>query len=217
MRDYFDRPVLDVARDLLGAHLTVRGSDGVVTVRITEVEAYDGAVDPGSHAYRGRTARNATMFGEPGHLYVYRHMGLHHCANLVCGPGYRPSGVLLRGAEVTDGASVARRRREASGVARTDHDLARGPARLTVALGITRSDDGTDVTAARGRVTVEPHPGPPSDRIVQGPRVGVSGEGGRADLFPWRFWLDGDPTVSVYRAAPVRGRAAAGPPPGARR
>lgn len=204
MREFFDRPVLDVARDLLGARLTVRGADGAVTVRLTEVEAYDGEIDPGSHAYRGRTTRNATMFGEPGHLYVYRHMGLHHCANLVCGPGRRPSGVLLRGAEVIDGAAHARRRRRAAGVARTDRDLARGPARLTVALGITRADDGTDVTVPRGRVTVEPRPGPPSDRIVRGPRVGVSGEGGRADLFPWRFWLDGEPTVSDFRAAPAR-------------
>ncbi|GAB4085181.1 DNA-3-methyladenine glycosylase [Myceligenerans cantabricum] len=201
MRDFFDRPVLDVARDLLGARLTVRAPSGAVTVRLTEVEAYDGAADPGSHAYRGRTVRNGTMFGPPGHLYVYRHLGLHHCANLVCGPEGKPSGVLLRAAEVTRGAGLARERRTARGVARTDTDLARGPARLTVALGIDGSDDGSDVTLPGGRVTVELRGGPSSDTVRTGPRVGVSGDGGRGDRYPWRFWLDGEPTVSDYRAA----------------
>ncbi|GAA1873598.1 DNA-3-methyladenine glycosylase [Myceligenerans crystallogenes] len=228
MREFFDRPVLDVARDLLGAHLTVHSPEGAVTVRLTEVEAYDGAADPGSHAYRGRTARNATMFGGPGHLYVYRHLGLHHCANLVCGPDGKPSGVLLRAAEVIDGVDLARARRATSGVTRTDSDLARGPARLTVALGITRADDGADVAGEAGRILVRPRPAASSDQgpvsgavieagavpdaglgrpIVTGPRVGVSGDGGRADLFPWRFWLDGDPTVSAYRKATPRRRA----------
>lgn len=224
MREFFDRPVLDVARDLLGARLTLRGPDGAVTVRLTEVEAYDGAADPGSHAYRGRTARNATMFGAGGHLYVYRHLGLHHCANIVCGPEGKASGVLLRAAEVVDGVELARARRLASGVVRADRDLARGPARLTVALGIDRSDDGADVVGAQGRVTLEPSPVPVSlpsgsateggrrpGEVRTGPRVGVSGDGGRADLFPWRFWLDGEPTVSDYRAAvPRRRRVAAG-------
>ncbi|WP_318842957.1 DNA-3-methyladenine glycosylase [Myceligenerans pegani] len=229
MRDFFERPVLAVARDLLGAHLTVRGPDGTVTVRLTEVEAYDGGNDPGSHAYRGRTTRNATMFGTAGHLYVYRHLGLHHCANIVCGPDGEPSAVLLRAAEVTDGVELARERRLAAGVVRADRDLARGPARLTVALGIDRSDDGVDVTGTGGRVTLEPAPGswPPPGRTVRdrraadetlirttgvvrtGPRVGVSGEGGRADLFPWRFWLDGEPTVSDYRVAAARRRRTA--------
>ncbi|WP_460707298.1 DNA-3-methyladenine glycosylase [Myceligenerans halotolerans] len=232
MRAFFDRPVLDVARDLLGARLTVRSVAGAVTVRLTEVEAYDGETDPGSHAYRGRTARNATMFGAGGHLYVYRHLGLHHCANIVCGPEGKASGILLRAAEVTDGVELARERRVAAGVVRADRDLARGPARLTVALGIDASDDGADVTALEGRITLEPRPGPPfspaaspvlatepaepataSGRgpgdIRTGPRVGVSGDGGRADLFPWRFWLAGEPTVSDYRAAALRRRRAA--------
>ncbi|WP_307864896.1 DNA-3-methyladenine glycosylase [Myceligenerans salitolerans] len=228
MREFFDRSVLAVARDLLGAQLTVRGPGGAVTVRLTEVEAYDGEFDPGSHAYRGRTARNATMFGPGGHLYVYRHLGLHHCANIVCGPEGRPSGVLLRAAEVTGGVELARERRAASGVVRTDRDLARGPARLTVALGIDRSDDGADVMEPEGRMTLEPRPGWPSPEettqghgpvgVRTGPRVGVSGEGGRADLFPWRFWLAGEPTVSDYRpAAPRRSRTAATPAPGRKR
>ena len=85
-RSFFERPVRDVARDLLGMRLTRRTPQGTVTLRITETEAYDGANDPGSHAFRCPTARNATMFGEPGHAYVYRHLGLHHCVNVVCAP-----------------------------------------------------------------------------------------------------------------------------------
>ncbi|MDR7381315.1 DNA-3-methyladenine glycosylase [Promicromonospora iranensis] len=211
-RDWYARPVLDVARDLLGATLTRRTADGVVSLHLTEVEAYDGATDPGSHAYRGRTRRNATMFGEPGRLYVYRHLGLHHCVNVVCGPDGEASAVLLRAGEVVGGADLARSRRLASGVARTDRDLARGPARLAVALGLDLSDDGADVTAPDGAVVLgrplaesRPLADPVEAPVVRtGPRVGVSGDGGRADLFPWRLWLDGEPTVSVYRAAPVR-------------
>jgi DNA-3-methyladenine glycosylase len=209
-RDWFARPVLDVARDLLGATLTRRTPDGVVSLRLTEVEAYDGATDPGSHAYRGRTRRNATMFGAAGHLYVYRHLGLHHCVNVVCGPDGEASAVLLRAGEVlgeplSGGVALARSRRLAAGVARTDRDLARGPARLAVALGLDLSDDGADVTDPEGSVVLCV-PGATPGTVLAGPRVGVSGDGGRADLFPWRFWLDAEPTVSAYRSAPARGR-----------
>lgn len=212
-RDWYGRPVLDVARDLLGATLTTRTPDGVVSLRLTEVEAYQGATDPGSHAYRGRTRRNATMFGEPGRLYVYRHLGLHHCLNVVTGPEGEASAVLVRAGEVIEGADLARARRLASGVARTDRDLARGPARLAVALGLDLSDDGTGITAPEGDVVLsrprvlrdarDPgvEPAETSAVIRTGPRVGVSGDGGRADLFPWRFWLDAEPTVSAYRRA----------------
>lgn len=214
-RDWYLRPVLDVARDLLGATLTTRTPDGVVSLRLTEVEAYDGATDPGSHAYRGPTRRNATMFGEPGRLYVYRHLGLHHCVNVVCGPEGEASAVLVRAGEVVDGADLARSRRLASGVVRTDRDLARGPARLAVALGLDLSADGADVTDPEGAVVlarplVEPTPSAEPAPLVEpvetttirtGPRVGVSGDGGRADLHPWRLWLDGEETVSAYRAA----------------
>jgi DNA-3-methyladenine glycosylase len=228
-RDWYLRPVLDVARDLLGATLTRRTAAGVVSLRLTEVEAYDGETDPGSHAFRGPNRRNATMFGEPGHLYVYRHLGLHHCVNVVCGPQGTASAVLLRAGEVVDGADLARSRRLASGVVRADRDLARGPARLTVALGLHLSDDGADVTDPQGAVVleipavepslvepslIEPSPVEPSRvepvetttaAVVRtGPRVGVSGEGGSADRFPWRLWLAGEPTVSAYRPAPVR-------------
>jgi len=218
--DWYLRPVLDVARDLLGATLTRRTPDGVVSLRLTEVEAYDGVTDPGSHAYRGLNRRNATMFGAPGRLYVYRHLGLHHCVNVVCGPEGMPSAVLLRAGEVTGGASLACSRRLASGVVRSDRDLARGPARLAVALGIDLSDDGADVTDPDGAVVLQLRATAPSQvdpsqvELVEtpaavvrtGPRVGVSGEGGRADLHPWRLWLDGEETVSVYRAAQPRRR-----------
>lgn len=206
-RVWFTREVQVVARDLLGALLTRRTPEGAVTVRITEVEAYAGPADPGSHAYRGETARNRTMFGEPGRVYVYRHLGLHHCMNVVCSPPGDASAVLLRAGEVVEGAGLARERRAAAGVTRSDVDLARGPARLTVALGIDRTDDGADVTDPRGELVlrVPGHDGAGGE-VVTGPRVGVSGEGGRADLFPWRFWLAGEPTVSAYRAAEPRRR-----------
>src|SRR3954469_21572060 len=121
-------PVLEVAPRLLGAVLR----HGEVAVRLTEVEAYDGPHDPGSHAYRGRTLRNAVMYGEPGHLYVYFTYGMHHCCNVVTGPAGTPSAVLLRAGQVVSGLDLARARRPRS----TDRALARGPARLCRALDI---------------------------------------------------------------------------------
>ncbi|GAB2455279.1 DNA-3-methyladenine glycosylase [Xylanimonas ulmi] len=205
-RAWYARDVRDVARDLLGACLVRRTEAGVVALRLTEVEAYDGADDPGSHAYRGRTRRNATMFGEPGRLYVYRHLGLHHCVNVVCGPVGRAAAVLLRAGEVVAGADLARARRVAVGVCDSDRQLARGPARLTVALALDLSDDGADLTDPRAPLVMTL----PVDRergaVATGPRVGVGGEGGRADLYPWRSWLVGEPTVSAYRPVSPRRR-----------
>ncbi len=200
-RAWFDRDVLHVARGLLGALVTTTHVDGPVTVRLTEVEAYRGAVDPASHAYRGTSARNATMFGPPGRLYVYQHLGIHACANIVCGPVGQAAAVLLRAGEVTDGRLLARARRTRMGVVRSDHDLARGPARLAVALGLDRSLDGTDVVDPGGVVVVHLAGGTTSGEVETGPRVGVSGPGADGDLFPWRFWLADEPTVSDYRAA----------------
>src|SRR5699024_11040881 len=125
------RPATEIAPLLLGAVLTCGQGQAAVSVRLTEVEAYMGTTDPGSHAYRGRSARTATMFGPPGHLYVYRHLGLHHCMNLVCSPDGEASAVLLRAGQVVAGAAAAWRRRQGAGVCRTERDLARGPARLT--------------------------------------------------------------------------------------
>ena len=201
----FERDVRAVARDLLGAHLTRRTAEGVVTLRITETEAYDGANDPGSHAFRGQSARNATMFGEPGRAYVYRHLGLHHCVNVVCAPPGRAAAVLLRAGEVIDGVGLAWSRRTAAGVCASPRDLARGPARLAVALGIDLSDDGADLLDPSGPLLLTAGRAGAAG-IGTGPRVGVGGEGGRADLYPWRFWIAGDPAVSAYRAASPRRR-----------
>ncbi|HTJ67887.1 MAG TPA: DNA-3-methyladenine glycosylase [Actinospica sp.] len=193
-RDFFARTAPDVAPELLGCLLTAHSDAGPVTLRITEVEAYAGARDPASHAYRGRTARNAVMFGPPGHAYVYFIYGMHYAVNAVCMPEGTGEGVLIRAGEVVDGLPLARARRVAS---RVDADLARGPGRLATALGLTRELDGADLCAPRGPLTLEF--GKPLDGalIRSGPRVGVS----RAADVPWRFHVHGDPTVSPYRRA----------------
>ncbi|QKW05742.1 DNA-3-methyladenine glycosylase [Streptomyces sp. NA04227] len=201
-RDFFDRPVLEVAPDLLGRTLVRHTQDGPLEVRLTEVEAYAGEIDPGSHAYRGRTDRNASMFGPPGHAYVYFTYGMWHCLNLVCGPEGHASGVLLRAGEVVLGAEAARKRRLS---ARNDMELAKGPARLATALDVDRLLNGTDVCGAPGDpLSVLAGTPTPSDLVRTGPRTGVAGEGG---VHPWRFWIDGDPTVSPYRAHVPRKRS----------
>jgi DNA-3-methyladenine glycosylase len=186
-------------------------ADGLVAVELTEVEAYAGRSDPASHAYRGKTARNAVMFGPPGHAYVYFTYGMHFCVNVVClGEEGSASAVLLRAGRVIAGEELARARRARGTTAIAPRDLARGPARLCQALGIDRSQNGADMVSAgsplrmlsragnpaRSAVLVpgERHPATPR-RIVTGPRVGVSS----AAEIPWRYWYDGDPTVSIYR------------------
>jgi DNA-3-methyladenine glycosylase len=191
LRGLLERPVLEVAPRLLGATLR----HGQLACRITEVEAYDGANDPGSHAFRGETARNAVMFGPAGRLYVYFTYGMHWCANVVCGPEGRPSAVLLRAGEIVAGVETARERRAS---ARSDRDLARGPARLCQALAIAREQYGHDLT--RPPLTLEL--GPPPAQVSSGPRVGLRLAGDRE----WRFWLPGEPTVSSYRPAVSRPR-----------
>lgn len=188
-----------VAPRLLGSRLVSEGPDGRVTVLITEVEAYGGVgEDPGSHAFRGQTPRNSTMFGEPGLLYVYFTYGMHWCANIVTGPEGEASAVLLRAGRIVEGQELAFARRSS---AKHVQDLARGPARLTVALGLTGESDGVDLLdpAAPVRLEVARRPWPVH---VVGPRTGVGGAG--ADT-PWRFAAD-DPTVSQYRAATPRMR-----------
>jgi DNA-3-methyladenine glycosylase len=187
LRDLLQGPVLQVAPRLLGSVLR----RGEVACRVTEVEAYDGAGDPGSHAFRGPTPRNAVMFGPPGHLYVYFTYGMHFCMNLVCGPDGHASAVLLRAGEVVSGLAAAAERRAGA----RELDLARGPARLTRALAIDRQQDGMDVTVARSPLRVCAGVRVPDDSVRWGPRVGVSAAG---DL-PWRAWVDGEPTVSPYR------------------
>ncbi|MCW2766440.1 MAG: DNA-3-methyladenine glycosylase [Nocardioides sp.] len=178
-------PVFEVAPRLLNAVLRY----GEVGVRLTEVEAYAGPDDPGSHAHRGRTRRNKVMFGPAGRLYCYFTYGMHVCCNVVTGEAGDPSAVLLRAGEVVEGIDIARSRRPGS----SDRDLARGPARLCRALGIELADDGADLVA--GPITLTP--GAPPSAVSSGPRVGLRGAPER----PWRFWATGAPTVSSYRPA----------------
>ncbi|WP_406831143.1 DNA-3-methyladenine glycosylase [Pedococcus sp. KACC 23699] len=198
-RSFFARDVLTVAPALLGA--TVRHAG--VTIRLTEVEAYSGESDPGSHAFRGPTPRTEVMFGPAGHLYVYFTYGMHWCANIVCGDEGAASAVLLRAGEVVQGEDVAASRRE--GVRR--RDWARGPARLATTLGLDGAQTGLDACTADSPVTFHaPVPGADPAVVQSGPRVGVSGAGGDGHVHPWRFWLADEPTVSVYRPAKPRAR-----------
>jgi len=184
-RTFYRRDPRLVAPELLGKLLV----SGPVAARIVEVEAYCGGEDPGSHAYRGPTPRNATMFGPPGHLYVYFTYGMHWCANAVCGDHGEGVAVLLRAAVPASGLEEMRARRPA---ARRDRDLCRGPARLCQAFGIDRAHDGADlVTADRGITIVDDGTPPPDDPAV-GVRIGLSAG---ADL-PWRWWVAGDPHCS---------------------
>ncbi|MFC9694564.1 DNA-3-methyladenine glycosylase [Kribbella sp. NPDC056951] len=186
-------PVLDVAPLLLGTILRTTAAEGTVAVRITEVEAYDGPNDPGSHAYRGETPRNAVMFGPPGHLYVYFTYGMHFCMNVGVGPAGTPSAVLLRAGEVIEGVDLARSRR-GTPTSKSNRDLARGPARLCVALGIDREQNGVDLLAKDSPVRLLDGPGFDGTPST-GPRVGLR----EAPDWPWRFWIPDDPTVSPYR------------------
>lgn len=206
--DFYDRPVLDVARDLLGCLVCTGSGAEQMTVRLTEVEAYAGPDDPGSHAYRGPTPRTGVMFGPPGHAYVYFSYGMHWCMNLVCGPPGRASAVLLRaGALVTPAdpergdavEALARVRRP--GIRSIDR--ARGPARLTRLLGVDRAFDGAPVTNGDGDLRVVSGDRIPDEKVRTGPRVGLSAAAER----PWRFWIDGEPSVSPYRPGKPRVRA----------
>jgi DNA-3-methyladenine glycosylase len=204
-RDFFARFSVTVAPELLGCVLEHETSDGLVAVELTEVEAYAGASDPASHAYRGKTARNAVMFGPPGHAYVYFTYGMYFCVNLVCARNGSASAVLLRAGRVIAGEDLARARRakRTKGTAPVSfRDLARGPGRLCLALDIDRSLDGTDVCVPDSPLRVRWPEARATDRsakikVASGPRVGVSS----AAEIPWRFWIEGEPTVSVYRLA----------------
>jgi len=219
-----------VAPALLGCVLEHDTPDGLVAVALTEVEAYHGQADPASHAYRGRTPRNAVMFGPPGHAYVYFTYGMHFCVNLVCLPEGTASAVLLRAGRVVEGEDLARARRTAPGPG--GRDLARGPARLCQALAITRAQNGADVCDPASPLRIR-WPGPAEAWLTGGwsgavsageaesadrAHGGVAAGRGPAELagaaishgprvgvsaaadVPWRFWVTGDPTVSAYRA-----------------
>ena len=225
-RGFLGRPVLTVAPALLGCVLAHESADGLVAAEIVEVEAYRGESDPASHAYRGKTPRNAVMYGEPGHAYVYFTYGMHFCVNLVCQQPGEAAAVLLRAGRVVEGVELAARRRGArpvpvrsvaartvagravaaravadravAGRAVADRELARGPARLCQALAIGRAQNGADACD------------PASSLRVLGP-AGFDGlpsdaisSGPRVGVrlgadAPWRFWVTGEPAVSAYR------------------
>ncbi|MCK9921513.1 DNA-3-methyladenine glycosylase [Frankia sp. AgPm24] len=202
---FFDRPVLAVAPDLLGA--TIR--HGPVVVRLTEVEAYGGVDDPASHAARGPTPRSAVMFGPPGRAYVYLSYGVHWCVNIVCGPPGQACAVLLRAGEVLAGHDLLRPRWPTL----PERDLARGPGRLGRVLAAGPTMTGTSVTGDgpltlyRPALDADPGADPAAvtrtaraTRIDSGPRIGIRSATER----PWRFWLADDPTVSGPRRPPAR-------------
>ena len=190
---------------MLGCVLEHSTADGVVSVSLSEVEAYMAADDPASHAYRGMTARNAVMFGPPGHAYVYFTYGMHFCVNVVCGPPGLAEAVLLRAGRIVAGEELARRRRGFD-PGQAPRDLARGPARLCQALAIDRAQNGADLCDPAGRLRMHAGAGDAlglagkQPRVEVGPRVGVS----KAADIPWRFWLAQDSTVSVYRPSVPR-------------
>jgi len=183
---------LNVARLLLGTLIVADTGAEPVIVRLVEVEAYRGLDDPASHCYRGETARNAVMFGPAGHLYVYFVYGMHFCANVVALTDGVPGAVLLRAGEVVSGLDTARVRRT---TARSDAELARGPARLTAVLGLDRGHNGLDLTDPASPVRLHAGAPVPDQMVCSGPRVGVA----TAMEVPWRWWVAGSPAVSTYR------------------
>ena len=193
-RDFYERPATEVAPELIGK-LLVRRSEGTVAVgragRIVEVEAYRGDGDPAAHSRNGVTARNATMFGPPGHLYVYLIYGLHWCANAVCGPEGIGDAVLLRALEPVIGIEImsACRFGEARSVA--PNALCSGPAKLTQAFEIDRSHDGCDLTGGDTLSICDDGWTPP--RLVSTARVGLS----RGRDLPWRWYRADNPHVST--------------------
>jgi DNA-3-methyladenine glycosylase len=188
-RSFFDRPVLKVAADLIGATFTFRGVGGI----IIEAEAYH-HTDPAAHSFNGQTARNAVMFGPPGHAYVYRSYGIHWCVNFVCEGEGSASAVLIRALEPVHGVAAMKRRR---GV-KDERLLCSGPGRLCEALGITRAHDGLalDTPPFELRARAE------KPEIVSGIRIGIT----KAADLPWRFGLKGSRYLSkpfaIRRASP---------------
>ncbi len=179
-----------MARALLGRVLMCDLPPGRVSGRIVEVEAYRGARDPASHAFRGQTTRNRVMFGPPGHAYVYFTYGMHHCLNVVCEREGVAAAVLVRALEPLEGLGVARARRGTE----EDLRLMRGPGCVAQALGLTRAHDGLDLVRGPLRV-LDRAPEREGRRVLAGPRIGIRVGTEHA----WRFWLAGSPFVSGPR------------------
>jgi DNA-3-methyladenine glycosylase len=186
-RAWFDRPSPQVARDLLGMRLVHSTPEGLTVARIVEVEAYQGPEDLAAHSSHGRTARNAVMFGPPGHIYVYFVYGMHHCMNIVCGPGEKPEAVLIRAAAIEEGLALAQARRGAV----PERRLAAGPGNLAKALGIDRALNGADLLRGPLHLAWGETPG----EVVSRPRIGVDYAGAWAAR-PLRFLVRDDPHVS---------------------
>jgi DNA-3-methyladenine glycosylase len=184
-RSFYARDSLRVARDLLNKVIV----HGDRAARIVEVEAYAGVDDPASHAFRGANARNATMFGPAGHLYVYFTYGMHWCANAVCGSPGVATAVLLRAGAPLRGIEAMRVARPA---ARRDRDLCSGPAKLCQALGIDRALDGADLVTRGAAVRIVDDGVAPPRRPGRSGRIGIS----VATDVPWRFYVPGDPNLS---------------------
>jgi len=194
-RRFYDRDPREVAPDLLGK-LLVRGERAA---RIVEVEAYVGSLDAGSHAFRGPTRRNSTMFGPPGHLYVYFTYGMHWCANAVCERSGVGHAVLLRAASPVAGVELMR---AARGASVRDRDLANGPAKLCQAFGIDGAFDGADLVTGAGPgggvlLCDDGTPPPAGARLGQSLRIGLAH--GKGHEHPWRWFVAGDPHVSPAR------------------
>ena len=185
-RAFFDRAAVAVAPQLLNKILA--SSDGRAG-RIVEVEAYAGAIDPAAHTYRGKTRRNATMFGPPGHMYVYFTYGMHWCCNCVCGPEGDGSGVLIRALEPLHGLD---RMRAARPRTTRDRDLCRGPARLAQAMGIDGAQDGIDLIGGGDGFAILDDGVAPPDHAKGGPRIGLS----VGKELPWRWIVPGNRYVS---------------------
>ncbi|MDP8930179.1 MAG: DNA-3-methyladenine glycosylase [Actinomycetota bacterium] len=198
-RAFFTRASPQVAPDLLGKLLVRDEGDGAATVaRLVETEAYQ-QNDPASHSYRGRTERNAVMFGRAGHLYVYFTYGMHYCMNVSCDQEGVGSAVLLRAAVIVEGRDRVRERRGQ----RPDRDLLRGPGRLSAGLDVDRSFDGLDLLDSASPLRFEDDGwGADPAAVVAGPRVGIRTAADK----PWRFWLEGVPEVSRYARHPRAGR-----------
>ncbi len=192
-RPFFGGDPIEVAPRVLNLLLV---ADRVVG-RIVEVEAYAGERDAASHAYRGKTPRNATMFGPPGHLYVYFTYGMHYCSNIVCREEGVAGAVLLRALAPVSGLELMRSRRPG---ARRDRDLCAGPARLCQALGIDRKMDGADLVSGAEGIRLVSDGIPPPRKPLVTTRIGISDRYGDAVGYPWRFVVPGDENAS--RPAP---------------
>lgn len=187
-REFYSRYTPDVARDLLGSILVRRIEDVVLRLRIVEVEAYRGADDPASHAYRGPTRRSAIMFGEAGHAYVYFTMGVHYCLNLTTEGDGKAGAVLIRAGEPVGGIEEMRRRRGIEEVTR----IAKGPGNLTKAVGIDLGMNGEDVVTSERLFVLA---GERVEKVGISTRIGISSGKEKA----WRYYEEGSAFVSGGR------------------